>query len=228
MERDSPEILAALSLGYFLLMLAGMLAFGEEIWATSADGFGAYFGLLSRMSPLTVDENGELYARRPLSALTSMPVRSGTVASGLRGDRNHHLRRLLQRRRVAQARAPPAEHLLGPQLPSDAGDRARVHDRPAAVRRPHQAHLRARHQGGADRQLPLHQGRAEPCLRPHAGPDRVRLRARPLLLAADLAGPGDRSSSPRTRSATAPTSSAPLPTGSTTRSSPSRRSGTSR
>ncbi|HTY96642.1 MAG TPA: fenitrothion hydrolase [Solirubrobacteraceae bacterium] len=79
-ERDSPEILAALSLGYFLLMLAGMLAFGDEIWATSADGFGAYFGLLSRMSPLTVDEDGELYARRPLSALTSMPVRPGTVA----------------------------------------------------------------------------------------------------------------------------------------------------
>ena len=79
-ERDSPEILGALSLGYFLLMLAGMLAFGDEIWATSADGFGAYFGLLSRMSPLTVDENRELYARRPLSALTSMPVRSGTVA----------------------------------------------------------------------------------------------------------------------------------------------------
>ena len=78
-ERDSPSILAALSLGYFLLMLAGMLAFGVETWATSADGFGAYFGLLSRMSPLTVDENGELYARRPLSGLTAMPVRSGTV-----------------------------------------------------------------------------------------------------------------------------------------------------
>ena len=152
----------------------------------------------------------------------------GDGRTGLRRDRNHHLRRLLQRRPVAQARAPPAEHLLGPQLPSHAGDRARVHDRPAAMRRPHQARLRARHPGGADGQLPLHEGRAEPCLRPHARTDRVRLCARPLFLAADLAGPGDRSSSPRTRSATAPTSSAPLPTGSTTRSSPSRRSGTSR
>ena len=78
-ERDSPTTLAALSLGYFLVMLAGMLACGDEVWASSADGFGAYFGLLSRMSPLTVDEGGELYARRPLSALTGMPVRSGTV-----------------------------------------------------------------------------------------------------------------------------------------------------
>ena len=32
-ERDSPSILAALSLGYFLVMLAGMLAFGVEEWA---------------------------------------------------------------------------------------------------------------------------------------------------------------------------------------------------
>jgi len=78
-ERDSPSILAALSLGYFLLMLVGMLTFGVEQWATSADGFGAYFGLLARMSPLTVDEHRNLCARRPLSALTGMPVRPGTV-----------------------------------------------------------------------------------------------------------------------------------------------------
>jgi hypothetical protein len=79
-ERDSPEILAALSLGYFVVMLAGMLAFGVEKWAGSADGFGAYFGLLARMSALCADEDGVLYARRPLSGLTGMPVRPGTVA----------------------------------------------------------------------------------------------------------------------------------------------------
>ena len=78
-ERDSPSILAALSLGYFVLMLAGMLTFGIEQWTPSADGFGAYFGLLARMSPLYV-EDGVLYARRPLSGLTGMPVRPGTVA----------------------------------------------------------------------------------------------------------------------------------------------------
>ena len=51
-ERDSPSTLAALSLGYFLVMLAGMLLFGVEEWAERADGFGVYFDLLARMSAL--------------------------------------------------------------------------------------------------------------------------------------------------------------------------------
>ncbi len=78
-ERDSPSTLAALSLAYFLAMLAGMLAFGVEEWSERADGFGAYFGLLARMSALRV-EDGVVYRRRPLSGLTQMPVRAGTVA----------------------------------------------------------------------------------------------------------------------------------------------------
>ena len=57
-ERDQPSILAALSLGYFVVMLAGMLLFGVEEWAEQADGFGAYFKLLSRMSALCADEHG--------------------------------------------------------------------------------------------------------------------------------------------------------------------------
>jgi hypothetical protein len=79
-ERDRPSILAALSLGYFLVMLAGMLLFGVEQWSEQADGFGAYFNLLSRMSPLCTDEQGFLCVRRPLSGLTGMRVRAGTVA----------------------------------------------------------------------------------------------------------------------------------------------------
>ena len=47
-ERDSPSTLAALSLGYFVVMLAGMLLFGVEEWGEQADGFGVYFNLLSR------------------------------------------------------------------------------------------------------------------------------------------------------------------------------------
>jgi hypothetical protein len=78
-ERDSPSTLAALSVGYFAVMLAGMLAFGVEQWSEQADGFGAYFGLLSRMSALCADERGVIYARRPLSGLAGMPVRPGTV-----------------------------------------------------------------------------------------------------------------------------------------------------
>ena len=78
--RDSPSTLAALSLAYFGVMLAGMLLFGVEAWTGQADGFGAYFGLLGRMSALCSDESGVVYTRRPLSGLTKMPVRAGTVA----------------------------------------------------------------------------------------------------------------------------------------------------
>jgi hypothetical protein len=77
-ERDRPSTLAALSLGYFGLMVVGMLAFGVEEWADRGDGFGAYFGLLARMAPL-VEDDGVLYRRRPLSGLAGMSVLPGTV-----------------------------------------------------------------------------------------------------------------------------------------------------
>jgi hypothetical protein len=79
-ERDNPSTLAALSLGYFLVMLAGMLLFGVEEWSERADGFGVYFNLLSRMSALCAEENGVVYRRRPLSGLTGLPVLPGSIA----------------------------------------------------------------------------------------------------------------------------------------------------
>jgi hypothetical protein len=51
-DRDQPSTLAALSLAYFLAMLVGMALFGIDDWSEQADGFGAYFNLLSRMSML--------------------------------------------------------------------------------------------------------------------------------------------------------------------------------
>ncbi len=78
--KDSPSTLAALSLGYFLVMLTGMLVFGVEEWSEKADGFGAYFSLLGRMSALCADSDGVVFLRRPLSGLTGMPVITGTVA----------------------------------------------------------------------------------------------------------------------------------------------------
>jgi hypothetical protein len=78
-NRDEPSLLAALSLGYFAVMLAGMLLFGVEEWGRSADGFGVYFNLLSRLSPLVRDERGRLCWRRPLSGVTELPMRAGTV-----------------------------------------------------------------------------------------------------------------------------------------------------
>jgi hypothetical protein len=77
--RDRPSTLAALSVGYFLAMLVGMGLFGVEEWGSRADGFGVYFGLLSRLSALVRGSDGAVYVRRPLNGLTDLPVGSGTV-----------------------------------------------------------------------------------------------------------------------------------------------------
>jgi hypothetical protein len=79
-EKDRPSTLAALSLGYFLAMLAGMALFGIEEWSGQADGFGVYFNLLSKLSALVRLEDGAVYLRRPLSGVTDLRVGVGTVA----------------------------------------------------------------------------------------------------------------------------------------------------
>jgi hypothetical protein len=79
-EKDRPSILAALALAYFLAMLAGMALFGVEEWSSQADGFGVYFNLLSKLSALVRGEDGVVYLRRPLSGVTNLEIRSGTVA----------------------------------------------------------------------------------------------------------------------------------------------------
>ncbi len=79
-DRDHPATLATLSLGYFLVMLMGMMLFGVEQWGGRADGFGAYFNLLSRLAPLCRDERGVICLRRPLSGVTDLEIRPGTVA----------------------------------------------------------------------------------------------------------------------------------------------------
>jgi len=78
--RDRPSTLAALSLGYFLVMLAGMGLFGVETWEGQADGFGVYFSLLGRLSALVRGPDGTLYLRRPLSGITDLEIGTGTVA----------------------------------------------------------------------------------------------------------------------------------------------------
>jgi hypothetical protein len=78
-EKDRPSTLAALSLAYFLAMLAGMALFGVEEWSSQADGFGVYFNLLSRLAPITRGEDGALYARLPLSGVTGLELRTGTI-----------------------------------------------------------------------------------------------------------------------------------------------------
>jgi hypothetical protein len=78
-EKDRPSTLAALSLAYFLVMLVGMALFGVEEWSSQADGFGVYLNLLSKLSPLVRREDGAVYQRRPLSGVTDLQLRAGTV-----------------------------------------------------------------------------------------------------------------------------------------------------
>ena len=59
--------------------MTAMMLFGVEEVAERADGFGAYFQLLARMSVFCVDDDRRLCARRPLSGLTSLPILRGTV-----------------------------------------------------------------------------------------------------------------------------------------------------
>ncbi|MCW3019901.1 MAG: fenitrothion hydrolase protein FedB [Solirubrobacterales bacterium] len=79
-EKDHPATLAALSLAYFLVMLAGMALFGVEEWSSQADGFGVYFNLLSKLSALVRRGDGAVYLRRPLSGVTDLKVGAGMVA----------------------------------------------------------------------------------------------------------------------------------------------------
>ncbi|MGO9762129.1 MAG: fenitrothion hydrolase [Solirubrobacteraceae bacterium] len=79
-EKDRPSILAALSLGYFVAMLAGMALFGVDEWSSQADGFGVYFNLLSKLSALVRRDDGVVYLRRLLSGVTDLEIRAGTVA----------------------------------------------------------------------------------------------------------------------------------------------------
>lgn len=78
-ERDNPSTLAALSLGYFVAMLLGMALFGVKEWGGSADAFGVYFNLLSKLSALVRGDDRAIYLRRPLSGLSDLRIRPGTV-----------------------------------------------------------------------------------------------------------------------------------------------------
>ena len=78
-ERDRPATLAALALGYFVVMVIGMGVFGVEEWGGRADGFGAYFNLMSKLSALTRERDGAVYLRRPLSGVTNLEILPATV-----------------------------------------------------------------------------------------------------------------------------------------------------
>jgi hypothetical protein len=77
-DRERPSTLAWLSIGYFVVTVLGMLAFGVEDWEAGADGFSVYFSLLSRLSAF-VWRDRVAYLRTPLSGLADLAWRPGTV-----------------------------------------------------------------------------------------------------------------------------------------------------
>ena len=77
--RGDPSSLAVLALVYVAIQFVGMALYGIETWNRYGDGFGVYFGLIARMSPLRWARAG-LFVRKPLSGLTNLDMVPGTVA----------------------------------------------------------------------------------------------------------------------------------------------------
>jgi hypothetical protein len=60
------------------VQFVGMSLYGIETWNRYGDGFGVYFGLFARLSPLHW-LRGELRVRPPLAGLTTLAIVPGTV-----------------------------------------------------------------------------------------------------------------------------------------------------
>ncbi|WP_246344410.1 fenitrothion hydrolase [Conexibacter arvalis] len=65
-DRDVPSTLAALTLAYALIQLAGMGLFGIETWRTRGDAFGVLFDLFGRIAPVELKDG--VVSTRPLLA----------------------------------------------------------------------------------------------------------------------------------------------------------------
>jgi hypothetical protein len=77
--RGDPSNLATLALAYAAVQFVGMSLYGIETWNRYGDGFGVYFGLFARLSPLHW-LRGEVRVRPPLAGLTTLDIVPGTVA----------------------------------------------------------------------------------------------------------------------------------------------------
>ena len=78
-NRDHPDLLAGLAVGYAATMLVGMSVFGIETWSRRADPLAVYFGLFARLAPLRWRDR-ELQVRMPLSGATTLVPIAGTTA----------------------------------------------------------------------------------------------------------------------------------------------------
>jgi hypothetical protein len=75
----SPEVTATAALVYTAFTLAMMALFGTEKWCDRGEFFSVYFGMYSQLAPLEA-KDGQLRARRPLSAAGSWAFVPGSVA----------------------------------------------------------------------------------------------------------------------------------------------------
>jgi hypothetical protein len=80
-----PAPLAALMLGYVVVMLVGMSLYGVEAWSRNADPLGVYIGFFAALAPFS-RRDGVLLARPPLLGATLIDGRvAGTAAVLLAG-----------------------------------------------------------------------------------------------------------------------------------------------
>jgi hypothetical protein len=78
-QRDDPSQLAIASLIYAAVQLVGMSIYGERAWSRNGDAFGVFYSFIGRLSPLEWNDR-HLRLRKPLSGVTSIDMRPGTVA----------------------------------------------------------------------------------------------------------------------------------------------------
>lgn len=65
---------------YTVATLAGMAWFGRGPWNRNGEAFAVYLGILSRIAPLSRDEQGRVELRAPLSRLPGLEPQPGLVA----------------------------------------------------------------------------------------------------------------------------------------------------
>jgi hypothetical protein len=78
-DPSDPRILALAIALYSWITWVGIAAFGRDAWLPRGEMFTAYFGLLSRLSPLRL-RDGRLAVRRPLADVAREDDPPGTVA----------------------------------------------------------------------------------------------------------------------------------------------------
>jgi len=78
-DSSGPRTVAIAALVYSWITWTGAAAFGRDAWFANGDGFSAYFGLFSLLAPFGA-RDGRIVARPPLTGVTRLEAKPGTVA----------------------------------------------------------------------------------------------------------------------------------------------------